>query len=204
MGVAVDRTPDVDLNEEPCKLNRGRRMGRGDPSFPLSLSSSICLFVSPPLWSHPTFLKTNLQHRVLGDSSLATASKQIDSSPLWCKMRSQCVWKEAGDGSVGFKQNLQCNRGHFVFLWRRGVRGIAILPTCLSKQMENVSCSLSNNLIPVCRGCSVTTHHSEYLHIFLFPSLLSHRSSSCSLSFSLFYSLHPQHLLCSYKSDTPQ
>ncbi len=82
--------------------------------------------------------------------------------------------KEAGDGAVGFKQNLQCNRGHFVFLWRRGA---PILPTCLPKQMEKVSCSLScNNLISVCKGCSATTHHSEYLHTFLF--------FICSLSFT--------------------
>ncbi|KAL1261949.1 hypothetical protein QQF64_007214 [Cirrhinus molitorella] len=48
MGVAVDRTPDVDLNEEPCKLNRGRHMGRRGPEFPslsLALSLSFHMFV---------------------------------------------------------------------------------------------------------------------------------------------------------------
>lgn len=177
MGVAVDRTPDVDLNEEPCKLNSGRHMGRRGPEFtPLSLFLHMLICISSVMKS-PHLSKDQLQHRVLGDSSLATASKQTDSSPLWCKMRSKCVRKKAGNAAMGFKQNLQCNRGHFVFLWRRGERGIAILPTRLPKQMENISCSLScNNLIPVCRGCSATTHHSEYLHTFLLPI--------CSLSFT--------------------
>ncbi len=35
MDVAVDRTPDVDLNEELCQLNRGRHMGRRGPEFAL-------------------------------------------------------------------------------------------------------------------------------------------------------------------------
>lgn len=193
MAVAVDRTPDVDLNEEPCKLNRGRHMGQRGVEFP-PLSFSICLFVSPPLWCHPTFLKTNLQHRVLGDSFLATASKQTDSSLLWCKMRSQCMRKKAGEGSVGFADKPTVQLGSLCFFDEEWTRNRRASKMFAKTNGEHLLLSLScNNLIPVCRGCSVTTHHSEYLHTFLFPicSLSLHRICSRSLARYLFlFSIH--------------
>ncbi len=78
MGVAVDRTPDVDLNEERCQLNRGRHMGRRGPEFALLsffLHMLICM-KSPHLSKEQPAAPCSL-----GTGSLATASKQIDSSP---------------------------------------------------------------------------------------------------------------------------
>lgn len=170
MGVAVDRTPDVDLNEEPCKLNRGRHMGRRGVE---SLSFSMCLFVSPPLWCHITFPKTNLQHCVLGDSFLATASKQTDSSLLWCKMRSQYMRKEVGDDTVGFTEKHTVQLGSLCFL----MENVRTRNSCTYVDKWRKSLILSTAIISILFAeAAVSTHHSEYLHTFLLPV--------CSLSFT--------------------
>lgn len=52
-------------------------------------------------------------------------------------------------------------------------------------------------------GAAVPQPITVNICTFLFPICSLSFTPSRSLSFSLFYSLHPQHLLCSYKSDNP-